>query len=134
MPQNPCIIATKGPAADVYVFDYTRHPSQPKEGGHFRPDLTLQGHTAQGYVNCVSSSCFTSQISVCVHGGSLVAHSKRGLGMSAQLRRCSDVLHKISSVRSLHHSSTTVCVVFVKCEPLHFQCSHRKKQSCCLSP
>lgn len=31
MPQNPCIIATKTPSADVLVFDYTKHPS--KSGG-----------------------------------------------------------------------------------------------------
>jgi len=49
MPQNPSVIATKGPQADVYVFDYTRHPSQPKEGGAFKPDLTLHGHHEQGY-------------------------------------------------------------------------------------
>ena len=29
MPQNPCIIATKTPTADVLVFDYTKHPSKP---------------------------------------------------------------------------------------------------------
>lgn len=29
MPQNPCIIATKTPSADVLVFDYTKHPSKP---------------------------------------------------------------------------------------------------------
>lgn len=31
MPQNPCIIATKTPSADVLVFDYTKHPSKPGE-------------------------------------------------------------------------------------------------------
>ena len=31
MPQNPCIIATKTPTADVLVFDYTKHPSKPGE-------------------------------------------------------------------------------------------------------
>ena len=29
MPQNPCMIATKTPTADVLVFDYTKHPSKP---------------------------------------------------------------------------------------------------------
>ena len=29
MPQNPCMIATKTPTADVLVFDYTKHPSRP---------------------------------------------------------------------------------------------------------
>jgi hypothetical protein len=47
MPLNPSIIASKGPNAEVYIFDYTRHPSQPKEGGDFRPDLTLAGHDEQ---------------------------------------------------------------------------------------
>ena len=29
MPQNPCVIATKAPTADVLIFDYTKHPSKP---------------------------------------------------------------------------------------------------------
>lgn len=31
MPQNPNVIATKSPNADVLVFDYTKHPSKPGE-------------------------------------------------------------------------------------------------------
>lgn len=33
MPQNPSIIATKTPSADVLVFDYTKHPSKPGGSG-----------------------------------------------------------------------------------------------------
>ena len=29
MPQNPFIIGTKTPSADVLVFDYSKHPSRP---------------------------------------------------------------------------------------------------------
>ena len=29
MPQNPCVIATKGVTGNVLVFDYTKHPSHP---------------------------------------------------------------------------------------------------------
>jgi len=48
MPQNPVVIATKGPSADVFVFDYTKHPSQPKVGEPCRPCLRLSGHEAEG--------------------------------------------------------------------------------------
>mmetsp|Transcript_40599 Transcript_40599/g.95367 ORF Transcript_40599/g.95367 Transcript_40599/m.95367 type:complete len:418 (+) Transcript_40599:152-1405(+) len=49
MPQNPCVLATKGPSSDVFVFDYTKHPSMPASGGQCRPDLRLTGHEAEGY-------------------------------------------------------------------------------------
>eukprot|EP00301_Raphidiophrys_heterophryoidea_P004776 c12051_g1_i3.p1 GENE.c12051_g1_i3~~c12051_g1_i3.p1 ORF type:complete len:372 (+),score=92.06 c12051_g1_i3:168-1283(+) len=48
MPQNPCIIATKAPCSDVYVFDYTKHPSQP-DNDKCNPDLILKGHATEGY-------------------------------------------------------------------------------------
>ncbi|XP_020627362.1 histone-binding protein RBBP4-like [Orbicella faveolata] len=49
MPQNPCMIATKTPTADVLVFDYTKHPSKPDPNGECRPDIRLKGHTKEGY-------------------------------------------------------------------------------------
>lgn len=49
MPQNPSIIATKTVSADVFVFDYTKHPSKPKPGGVCSPDLRLKGHKTEGY-------------------------------------------------------------------------------------
>ncbi|KAE8624896.1 hypothetical protein XENTR_v10006086 [Xenopus tropicalis] len=49
MPQNPCIIATKTPSADVLVFDYTKHPSKPDPSGDCSPDLRLRGHQKEGY-------------------------------------------------------------------------------------
>ncbi|POI24629.1 hypothetical protein CIB84_011621, partial [Bambusicola thoracicus] len=36
MPQNPCIIATKTPSADVLVFDYTKHPSKPEHDSYLQ--------------------------------------------------------------------------------------------------
>lgn len=38
MPQNPFIIGTKTPSADVLVFDYSKHPSRP--GGENLLNLT----------------------------------------------------------------------------------------------
>ncbi|KAM4905803.1 LOW QUALITY PROTEIN: histone-binding protein RBBP7 [Sylvia borin] len=49
MPQNPCIIATQTPSADVLVFDYTKHPSKPDPSGECNPDLRLRGHQKEGY-------------------------------------------------------------------------------------
>jgi len=48
MPQNPTIIATKSPSSDVFVFDYTKHPSKPVDNT-CNPDLVLKGHTKEGY-------------------------------------------------------------------------------------
>ncbi|CAJ0962731.1 unnamed protein product, partial [Mesorhabditis belari] len=49
MPQNPHIIATKSPSADVFVFDYTRHPANPTNDGQCKPQLILRGHSREGY-------------------------------------------------------------------------------------
>uniref|UniRef100_A0A0K0ENP0 Probable histone-binding protein lin-53 n=1 Tax=Strongyloides stercoralis TaxID=6248 RepID=A0A0K0ENP0_STRER len=49
MPQNPNLIATKSPSADVFIFDYTKHPSTPISDGVCRPQLRLKGHVKEGY-------------------------------------------------------------------------------------
>ena len=36
-------------SADVYVFDYARHPSKPPAEGGCTPDLRLKGHKTEGY-------------------------------------------------------------------------------------
>jgi len=49
-PHNPDLIATKSPSQLVYVFDRSRHASQPPPGLQpCRPDLVLGGHTEEGY-------------------------------------------------------------------------------------
>lgn len=48
-PQEPFIIATKTVSADVYVFDYSKHPSKPATDGKCKPDLVLKGHQTEGY-------------------------------------------------------------------------------------
>ena len=50
MPQNPFMIATKTVSAEVYVFDYTKHPSKPATDGECCPDLHLLGHKTEGRV------------------------------------------------------------------------------------
>lgn len=49
MPQNPFIIATKTVSAEVYVFDYSKHPSKPPADGACNPELRLRGHSTEGY-------------------------------------------------------------------------------------
>jgi histone-binding protein RBBP4 len=49
MPQNHTIIATKTPSSDVFVFDYTKHPSKPLPDGKCQPDIRLTVHTKEGY-------------------------------------------------------------------------------------
>ncbi|KAG5192291.1 WD40-repeat-containing domain protein [Tribonema minus] len=48
MPQNPFVIATKGPHADVCVFDVSRHPSVPANNT-VRPEHRCTGHTKEGF-------------------------------------------------------------------------------------
>ncbi|KAL0489096.1 histone-binding protein rbbD [Acrasis kona] len=48
MPQNFNYIATKTASGLVYIFDYTKHPSVPQEGG-CDPLLKLKGHKKEGY-------------------------------------------------------------------------------------
>ena len=43
MPQNQFIIATKTVSAEVYVFDYSKHPSKPGTDGSCNPNLRLTG-------------------------------------------------------------------------------------------
>ena len=49
MPQNPYLIATKSPSSDVFVFDWSKHPSKPDVNGEFKPDMVLKGHSKEGY-------------------------------------------------------------------------------------
>ncbi|KAL6051479.1 Histone-binding protein RBBP4 or subunit C of CAF1 complex [Balamuthia mandrillaris] len=49
MPQNHSMIATKTVSAEVYVFDYTKHPSTPPVDGKCNPEIRLTGHKKEGY-------------------------------------------------------------------------------------
>uniref|UniRef100_A0A914DZC2 Probable histone-binding protein lin-53 n=1 Tax=Acrobeloides nanus TaxID=290746 RepID=A0A914DZC2_9BILA len=49
MPQNPVIIATKSPSSEVFIFDYTKHPSIPNPDNQCKPQLRLRGHNKEGY-------------------------------------------------------------------------------------
>ena len=48
-PQNPTLLATKTISSDVYVFDYTKHPSKPAKATGCSPDFRLKGHKMEGY-------------------------------------------------------------------------------------
>lgn len=47
MPQNPDLIATKTVMGEVYIFDRTKHASQPTSDV-CKPDITLRGHSKEG--------------------------------------------------------------------------------------
>ncbi|MCO5569680.1 hypothetical protein L7F22_023396 [Adiantum nelumboides] len=49
MPQKPVVIATKTVSSEVYVFNYTKHPSKPSQEKQCSPELRLRGHTTEGY-------------------------------------------------------------------------------------
>jgi histone-binding protein RBBP4 len=49
MPQNPSVIATKTISSDLYIFDYTRHGSDPGADTTCKPDLVLKGHSKEGW-------------------------------------------------------------------------------------
>ena len=54
MPQNHFIVATRGPSAEVYVWDMSKHPSFPAENSPFAPQGVCVGHTKEGYGLCWS--------------------------------------------------------------------------------
>lgn len=49
MPQNHFVVATRGPGKDVYVYDVSRHPSEPKAGDRPAPEVICRGHGGEGY-------------------------------------------------------------------------------------
>uniref|UniRef100_A0A7S1UI47 Histone-binding protein RBBP4 N-terminal domain-containing protein n=1 Tax=Phaeomonas parva TaxID=124430 RepID=A0A7S1UI47_9STRA len=49
MPQDPMIIATKSPSADVLVFDVTKHASMPRADAKCSPQHRCVGHDREGY-------------------------------------------------------------------------------------
>mmetsp|Transcript_21017 Transcript_21017/g.29086 ORF Transcript_21017/g.29086 Transcript_21017/m.29086 type:complete len:421 (+) Transcript_21017:226-1488(+) len=57
MPQNKFLLATKTVSAEVYVFDYSKHPSKPSAEGGCHPDLRLRGHKTEGYGLAWSPFC-----------------------------------------------------------------------------
>lgn len=48
MPQNPDLIATKAVTGEVFVFDRTKHSSEPERGGVCKPDIRLVGQNKEG--------------------------------------------------------------------------------------
>lgn len=54
MPQNHFIVATRGPSAEVYVWDMSKHPSFPVENSPFAPQAVCVGHSKEGYGLCWS--------------------------------------------------------------------------------
>lgn len=44
MPQDKFVIATKTVSAEVYVFDYSKHPSKPSPDGTCNPGAHVWGH------------------------------------------------------------------------------------------
>jgi len=49
MPQQSSLIATKTIYSEVYIFDYTKHPSKPPADGKCAPDIRLTGHKKEAY-------------------------------------------------------------------------------------
>jgi histone-binding protein RBBP4 len=48
MPQNPDLIATKAVTGEVFIFDRTKHSSEPERGGVCKPDIRLIGQHQEG--------------------------------------------------------------------------------------
>ncbi|KAF8336363.1 histone acetyltransferase type B subunit 2 [Cantharellus anzutake] len=49
MPQNPDLIASKAVKGSVFIFDRTKHPSEPEKDGVCRPDIELAGQEKEGF-------------------------------------------------------------------------------------
>jgi hypothetical protein len=90
MPQNHFLLATKTVSAEVYVFDYTKHPSKPPAEGGCNPDLRLKGHKTEVSPRAVSltvspSLCLSHLISLSL-SLSLSSHLPLSLSLSRSLR------------------------------------------------
>ena len=48
-PGNSFWVATKSPDPHVFVFDWSKMPSEPDRNSEVRPMYMLQGHTQEGY-------------------------------------------------------------------------------------
>lgn len=80
MPQNPDLIATKTVSGEVYVFDRTRHSSEPERGGVCKPDIRLVGQAKEGCVLLRSWRCGAdgnTQVWPCVESSQQRQHSCR---------------------------------------------------------
>jgi hypothetical protein len=80
MPQNHFLLATKTVSAEVYVFDYTKHPSKPPAEGGCNPDLRLKGHKTEVSPRAVSltvspSLCLSHLISLSLSLSHLISLS-----------------------------------------------------------
>ncbi|KAG9313952.1 WD40-repeat-containing domain protein [Chiua virens] len=64
MPQNLDLIATKAISGEVFIFDRTKHSSEPERGGVCKPDIKLVGQTKEGYVHHVR--CFREVLTRCL--------------------------------------------------------------------
>jgi histone-binding protein RBBP4 len=49
MPQNHFVVASRGPSAEVYVWDLSKHPSVPDKDAPFCPQGVCVGHSKEGY-------------------------------------------------------------------------------------
>lgn len=50
MPQNHFIVATRGPSPELYIWDFSKHPSFPKDDDSpFCPQGVCVGHLKEGY-------------------------------------------------------------------------------------
>lgn len=49
MPQNPFKIASFSSINDIFLFDYSKHPSKLNPDGICRPQAVLRGHTDEGF-------------------------------------------------------------------------------------
>ncbi|EME43658.1 hypothetical protein DOTSEDRAFT_72875 [Dothistroma septosporum NZE10] len=48
-PQNPNVIATWSPDKNLYVWDRSKHPSVPPANREIKPQVTLKGHSKEGF-------------------------------------------------------------------------------------
>ena len=48
-PQDAFLIATKSPSADVLVYNWSKHPSKPKDPSVCIPQVRCKGHEKEGY-------------------------------------------------------------------------------------
>jgi histone-binding protein RBBP4 len=108
-PGNSNLIATKSPSGNVYLFDRTKHTDSMQIDGHlkFKPDMTLSGHTKEGFGLCWSPHGSSGNVSghilsgsddnvVCLWDISQGVKNGKSLDPLMKLKSHSDVVEDVS--------------------------------------
>lgn len=104
-PFNPFVIATRSSDGNVYLFDYSKQPSEPETKDNFRPELTLIGDQEDGF-GLEWNPCVSGRLLSCSIKGKICLYDINSYSSG----RSNDSPNKNSSITALslfqgHHKS-----------------------------